>query len=83
MKLSYERMHTLLNCIDYDKYKWKICGDLEVLGLLLAIQQGYIKYCCFKCERDSRDKKHCYVVQTGLSDRLSFQKILKLFVNHY
>ena len=37
MKQSYECMHTLLNCIDYDKYKWKICGDLNVLGLLLAM----------------------------------------------
>jgi hypothetical protein len=28
MKQSLERMRTLLNCIDYGKYKWKICGDL-------------------------------------------------------
>jgi hypothetical protein len=41
MKESHESMHTLLNCIAYDKFKWKICGDLKVLGLLLGMQQGY------------------------------------------
>ena len=40
MKETHGSMHTLLNCIDYDKYKWKICGYLKVLGLLLDMQQG-------------------------------------------
>ena len=48
-------MLTLLNCIDYDKFKWKICGDLKVLGPLLGMQQGYTKYYCFLREWDRRD----------------------------
>jgi hypothetical protein len=44
MKETHGSMHSLLNCIDYDKYKWKMCGDLKVLGLLLVMQQGYTKY---------------------------------------
>jgi hypothetical protein len=61
MKQYHKSMHTLRNCIDYDKFKWKIFGDLKVLGLLLGMQQGYTKYCCFLCEWDSRNKKHHYV----------------------
>ena len=32
----------------------KICGDLKVIALLLGLQQGFKKYCCFICEWDSR-----------------------------
>jgi hypothetical protein len=73
MKESQETMRTLLNCIDYDKFKWKICGDLKVLELLLGMQQGYTKYCCFLCEWDSHDKKTSLYTY-GLSDTLSVQE---------
>jgi len=44
----------------YDEFKCKLCGDLKVVTLLLGIQLGCTKYCCFLCEWDSRDKKnHC------------------------
>jgi hypothetical protein len=33
-----------------------ICGDLEVLSMLLEQQSGYTKYPCFFCEWDSRAK---------------------------
>ena len=61
MKESHEIMRTLLNFLDYDKYKWKICRDLKVLELLVGLQQGYTKYCCFLCEWDSHNKKHNHV----------------------
>jgi hypothetical protein len=57
MKESYENMKLLLEKIHYEKYKWNICGDLKVIALLLRLQLGYIKYCCFLCEWDSRDRK--------------------------
>ena len=31
------------------------------MALLLGMQLGYTKYCCFLCELDSRDKKNHYV----------------------
>jgi len=61
MKESYESMKLLLGKIKYDKFKWKLCGDLKVVALLLGMQLGYTKYCCFLCEWDSRDKKNHYV----------------------
>ena len=60
MKESYESMKLLLGKIKYDEFKWKLCGYLKVVALLLGMQLGYTKYCCFLCEWDSRDKKnHC------------------------
>ena len=31
------------------------------MALLLGMQLGYTKYCCYQCEWDSRDKKNHYV----------------------
>ena len=61
MKEIYDSMKLLLGKIKYDEFKWKLCGDLEVVALLLGIQLGYTKYCSFLCEWDSRDKKNHYV----------------------
>jgi len=60
MKESYESMKLLLGRIQYDEFKWKFCGDLKVVALLLGMQLGDTKYCCFLCDWDVRDKKnHC------------------------
>ena len=42
-------MVILLNALHYDKYQWSICGDLKVISLLLGMQSGFTKYCCFLC----------------------------------
>ena len=47
-------MKILMEAINYDKFKWQICDDLEVIALLLGLQPGFTKYCCFICEWDSR-----------------------------
>ena len=61
MKEGYESMKLLLGKIKYDEFKRKLCGDLKGVALLLGMQLGYTKYCCFLCEWDSRDKKNHYV----------------------
>jgi len=50
MKESYESMKLLLGKITYDEFKWKLCGDLKVVALLLGMQLGYTKHCCFLYE---------------------------------
>lgn len=60
MKESYDNMKLLLGKIKYKDFKWNICGDLKVVALLLGMQLGYTKYCCFLCEWDSRDRKNHY-----------------------
>jgi len=61
IKESYESMKLLLRKIKYDEFKWNLCGDLMVLALLLGMQLGNTKYCCFLCERDRWDKNNHYV----------------------
>ena len=55
-KESHENMKIMMEAINYDKFKWQICGDLrvKVIALLLGLQQGFTKYCCYICEWDSR-----------------------------
>ena len=54
-------MAWVLEKIQYKKYNWNICGDLKINALLLGMQLGYTKFCCFLCEWDSRDGKSHYV----------------------
>jgi len=53
-------MKILIEAINYNKFKWQICGDLKVIALLLGLQQGFTKYCCFICEWDSRARSLHY-----------------------
>jgi hypothetical protein len=46
-----------MEAINYDKFKWHICGDLKVIALLLGLQQEFTKYCC---EWDSRARSLHY-----------------------
>lgn len=61
MKECYESIKTVLCKINYNKYKWKICADLKVIAILLGLQAGYTKYCCFLCEWDSRARNQHYL----------------------
>jgi len=47
MKGSYENMKLLLGKINYDEFKWKLCGDLKVVALLLGMQLGVHKILLF------------------------------------
>jgi hypothetical protein len=67
MKETYENMDLLLTGINYSKYGWNICGDLKsLIGLLLGMQFGYPKFCCFLCQRDSRAKDKHYKIKDWL-----------------
>ena len=52
-KESYENMKLFLEKIQYEIYNWNICGNLKVIALLLGLQLGNKKFCCFLCEWDS------------------------------
>jgi len=49
-----------MDAINYDKFKWQISGDLKVIAILLELQQGFIEYCYFICEWDSRARSLHY-----------------------
>jgi len=56
-------MKILMEAINYDNFKWQICGDLKVIALLLGLQQGFTKYCYFICEWDSRARYLHYSIK--------------------
>ena len=63
-KETYINMKVLLNSINYNNQsvsQWKICRDLKVIAILLGMQLGYTKYCCFLCMWDSRDRSSHYI----------------------
>jgi hypothetical protein len=47
--------------IQYEKFKGNICGGLKVTAVLLAMQLGLTKFCCFLCEWDSGGSNHLYL----------------------
>lgn len=49
LKETYENIKHLLEKIKYERYSWKICADFKVIAIILGMQQGYTKYCCFLC----------------------------------
>ena len=54
VKETYENMKEILRYLEYDRFGWQICGDFKVIAILLGLQKGYTKFCCFLCEWDSR-----------------------------
>lgn len=63
MKETYDNMTRLLDKINYKTYKWCISADLKVVAILLGLQLGFTKYCCFLCEWDSRARNLHYTVK--------------------
>jgi hypothetical protein len=61
MKQSHESMKLLSGKIKYDEFKWNLCGEMKAVALLIEMQLGYTKYCCFLCDWDRQDQKNHYV----------------------
>lgn len=72
LKEDYNNVKTLLQKINYDCYKWDVCGDFKMLGFLLGLQGGFTKYPCFLCLWDSRDTVNHYL-QREWSERKDLQ----------
>ena len=66
LKESFDNMELLLEAIKYREYQWSLCGDLKVIGLLMGMQAGFTKYCCFLCLWDSRAVSQHYKQKDAL-----------------
>lgn len=60
LKESYENVKIVLEKIKYSDHQWQICGDLKMIGIVLGMQSGNIKFPCFLCLFDSRDRASHY-----------------------
>ena len=72
LKKCYEGMKMLLLKINYHALCWSICSDFKVIAILLGLQTGYTKYCCFLCYWDSLARDKHYTVKVW-SERDSFE----------
>jgi hypothetical protein len=63
-RCDMNNIDTLLQAINYKLHQWHIVSDLKVVGMLLGLQSGYTKYCCFLCLWDSRAKQDHYTKKT-------------------
>ncbi|GBL90787.1 hypothetical protein AVEN_215528-1 [Araneus ventricosus] len=61
MKETYETLKHILSSVEYSKHSWHICTDLKVIAVLVGLQAGYTKFCCFLCQWDSRVRKKHYI----------------------
>lgn len=59
-KESYDKMKLILESVQYNVHKWRICSDLKVVAMLCGLQGGYTKHMCFLCNWDSRFKGNQY-----------------------
>lgn len=63
LKESYTTVQLILEKINYNNYKWQLCGDFKIISITLGQQLGYTSFPCFLCLFNSRsDDKHYKVV---------------------
>jgi len=60
LKETYENVKIVLEKLKYSEHQWRICGDLKIIGIMLGMQSGNVKFPCFLCLFDSRDRKNHY-----------------------
>jgi len=61
VKESYGNMKILLEAVQSNVHQWNICGDLKVIGMLMGMQGGFMKFFCFLCLRDSHSAAELYI----------------------
>ena len=76
MKEEYDNVKKLLKKVNYNEFKWDICGDFKMLAFLLGFQGGYTKHSCVLCLWDSRaDHEHYQKVECPSRDDLQPSKL--------
>lgn len=59
-KEEYDTVDTILKLIQYRRFNFKIVADYKLIGILMGLQGGAVKYSCYLCLFDSRDRNaHC------------------------
>lgn len=61
MKETRENMRLILEKLNYQEHKWRICSDLKVVGLLIGLKKANAGHPCFLCVWDHTIKsKHLH-----------------------
>lgn len=54
LKEDHTVVKIILESLRYGEYRFQICADFKMIGILLGLQSGFTKYPCFICLWDSR-----------------------------
>lgn len=54
IKEEYSTMQKILQLTQYDTFRFKVIADFKVVGILMGLQGGNVKFPCFLCLWDSR-----------------------------
>ena len=63
LKEKYSEIKFVLEKISYYEHNWIICFDLKMVGFLLGLQCGYMRFPCFLCLWDSRARAQHWINQ--------------------
>ncbi|KAJ8677122.1 hypothetical protein QAD02_012909 [Eretmocerus hayati] len=80
VKGCYENVKILLNKVNYEEYRWGICGDFKIISMILGLQLGYTRHMCFLCEWNSRSKEEHYVRKVWPPRQQMIPGIVKIFI---
>ena len=58
---SYASLEQVLKLVNYSYFKFNVCCDLKVVGLLSGIKSGFAKFQCFLCHFEGRQRHLHYV----------------------
>ena len=61
LKECYKSIKICLDAIQYNEYKWYLCGNLKIISILIRLQEGFTKHCCFLCLWYSRTTAKHYI----------------------
>ncbi|CAH0554542.1 unnamed protein product [Brassicogethes aeneus] len=59
-KETYESVRNILEAVNYNNHKWRLCCDLKMISLVCGLQGGYTKNMCFICLWNTRYKGNQY-----------------------
>ena len=79
-KESYASIKKILELVQYDLHKWKICCDLKVVAILCGLQAGYTKNMCYLCLWDTRYSGNQYE-KNDWPKRTEFQTMQNNLIN--
>ena len=62
--------------MQYNVHKWHVCTNFKVIAMIIGLQPGYTKFCCFLCLWDSQARmKHYVCKHWAARDEISKENI--------
>lgn len=57
MKATYASLQAIIMLTQYYDHKWRVCGDLKVVGVLMGLDENYVERQCFLCKWEPKENE--------------------------